>query len=48
MAHDQLRLDLLDRVHRDTDHDEQAGTAEEELQAQPRRDETGDDLLTLS
>src|SRR6185295_7909325 len=31
VAHHELALDLLDRVHRDADHDEQRGAAEVEL-----------------
>ncbi len=34
VPHDQLRLDLLDGVHRDADHDQDRGAAEGELQAE--------------
>src|SRR6266705_2527802 len=39
MPHDELRLDLLHRVHRDADHDQERRPAEIELQAEPLRQE---------
>src|SRR6266850_1269492 len=41
VAHDQLRFDLLDRVHRHPDDDQQRGSSEVELDAQPARDPFG-------
>src|SRR5262245_18927849 len=38
VAHDELGLDLRDRVHRNAHDDEQRGAAEVEVQAQPFRD----------
>ena len=38
VAHDELALDLLQGVHRDPDHDQERGAAEEEVEAQTLRD----------
>ena len=34
VPHDQLSLDLVYRIHRNTDHDQQRSTAEEEIDAE--------------
>src|SRR5688572_18528558 len=44
VAHDELRLDLLHRVHRDADDDEKARAAELEVQTRPAREPGGDDV----
>src|ERR1035438_7398941 len=38
MTHDQLRLDLRDRIHRDTDYDQQRGAAKIKIYSQTVRD----------
>src|SRR5258706_14868807 len=37
MAHDELRFDLLDRIHRHADDDEEGGSTEVEVEAHTRR-----------
>ena len=37
VPHDELRLDLLDRIHGDADHDQQRGAAEIEVDTQAIR-----------
>src|SRR5580658_11026093 len=41
VPHDQLRLDLRDRVHRDSDYDQQRGAAKIKIDAQAVRYQVG-------
>src|SRR4051812_8034195 len=44
VAHDELRFDLLHRVHRDADDDQEARTAEAEVEPHAGGDPRGDDV----
>src|SRR6266700_1687276 len=45
MAHDQLRFDLVDRIHGHAHHDQQRGSAEIELHVQPVQQESREKVV---